>query len=437
MRSKRTLLLTCVVLIISGLLLALAACAEKETTTTSGPATTSGPSTTSGPETTAGPTTTGAPSGEVKTLKIGTIMPQTGPLAILGLSFTRAWDLYADDVNNAGGVKIGNDTYKIKFIHEDSKGSAEGASTAASKLVNQDKVDLVIGAILESEMAAINQVTQAAGVLYAQANVNIPGAPQDVGPDKPLQVRPFINHDETQPIDLDYIAKAYPQAKKIALSVPDIGYEGMVERIQAQVAARGMQIVAQEKWPWGTTDFVPIMTKLNGAKPDIIWAMVSGQANDQLKAARQLGFKGVFVSNSPLGADVFVVTVQDPAALTDVLCNSVDVTHPTPEVQRLMDAWKAKWPNDPFISDAVHAYDMPWVMVQVMQKAGAIGDAAALVKTMESMTNPGDVQTLHGPGYIGGADRFGVNRVLYRPLPLSRIMNGQIEFIGFMEPVKE
>ena len=71
-----------------------------------------------------------------------------------------------------------------------------------------------------------------------------------------------------------------------------------------------------------------MMTKLNASKPDVIWAMVSGQANDQLKAARQLGFKGPFVSNSPLGADVFVATVQDPAMLTDVICNSPDVTHP-------------------------------------------------------------------------------------------------------------
>jgi hypothetical protein len=117
------------------------------------------------------------------------------------------------------------------------------------------------------------------------------------------------------------------------------------------------------------------------------------------------------------------------------MCNSVDVTHPTPEVQKLMDAWKAKWPNDNFISDAVHAYDMPWVMIQVMQKAGSI-DAATVVKTMEGMTNAGDLQTMEGPGYIGGLDRFGVNRVLYRPIPLTRIMNGVAEFVGFLEPVK-
>ncbi len=90
----------------------------------------------------------------------------------------------------------------------------------------------------------------------------------------------------------------------------------------------------------------------------------------------------------------------------------------------------------PLHSDAVHAYDMPWVMVQIMQKAGTI-DAATVVTTMEGMVNSGDLQTLHGPGYIGGLDRFGVNRVLYRPLPLSRLMNGVIEFVGFKEPIKE
>ena len=60
-----------------------------------------------------------------------------------------------------------------------------------------------------------------------------------------------------------------------------------------------------------------------------------------------------------------------------------------------------------------------------------------VVKTMEGMTTPGDLQTLHGPGYIGGMERFGVNRVLYRPLPLTRLMNGVAEFIGFKEPVRQ
>ncbi len=85
--------------------------------------------------------------------------------------------------------------------------------------------------------------------------------------DKPLQVRPFINHDDTQPIDLDYILETYPQAKKIALSVPDIGYDGMVERIRRAGDGAGHGDSGSGDMDWGTTDFVPVMTKLNGAKP--------------------------------------------------------------------------------------------------------------------------------------------------------------------------
>jgi branched-chain amino acid transport system substrate-binding protein len=426
MARKTALITLCVFVVLAAMAFVVASCGGEETaTTTAGPATTGG-----------GTATTAAPAGEVKTLKIGSVMPLTGPLSVVSLAFTRGWEIYADEVNAAGGVKIGNDTYKLEFINEDSKGSAEGASTAATKLVNQDKVQMIIGGILESEMAAVYQVTGPAGVLYAQANANIPGAPQDVSADKNLQVRPFINHDDSQPIDLDYIAKTYPNAKKIALSVPDIGYDSMVASLKTAATAKGMQIVGEEKWTWGTTDFTPVMTKLQASSPDVIWAMVSGQANDQLKAARQMGFKGVFVSNSPLGADVFVATVQDPVMLTDVICNSPDVTHPNEGMTKLMNAWKAKWPSDGFVSDCIHAYDMPWILVQAMQKAGST-DPAAVQTAIESMTNPGDVKTIEGDGYFGGKARFGVNRVLYRPIPLTRIMNGVAEFVGFQPPAAQ
>lgn len=426
MPRKRTFILLCVLALFALLSFAIAACGGDEETTTTGATT----------ATTGGTETTAPPSGEVKTLKIGAVMGLTGPLSIPSLAFMRGWELYADKVNAEGGVKIGSDTYKIEVIEEDSKGAAEGATTAASKLVNQDGVQFVVGAMLETEVAAIYSVTQPAGVLYATANINIPGHESDVSADKDLFVRLSVSPDENQPLDLDYILKTYPNAKKIGVSQPDIGYEGMFERLKASAAKRGMEVVYAEKWSWGTTDFIPVYTNIVAAKPDIIFAMNSGQANDQLKAARQLGFTGPFVSNSPLGADVFLVTVQDPVMLTDVIVNSPDVTHPNEAMAALMASWKAKWPNDGFVSDAVHAYDMPWILVQAMQKAGST-DPATVLATLETMTNPGDLQTNEGPGYMGGMDRFGVNRVLYRPFPITRIMNGQLEFVGFFDPIPE
>jgi hypothetical protein len=36
---------------------------------------------------------------------------------------------------------------------------------------------------------------------------------------------------------------------------------------------------------------------------------------------------------------------------------------------------------------------------------------------------------------MGGNERFGVNRVVVRPMPISRLMKGKIEFVGFKMPV--
>jgi ABC-type branched-subunit amino acid transport system substrate-binding protein len=175
------------------------------------------------------------------------------------------------------------------------------------------------------------------------------------------------------------------------------------------------------------------MTKVNASKPDIIFAMNSGQATDQLKAARQLGFKGVFVSNSPMGADNFVNQL-DKSMLYDVIVNSPDVTHPTDAMKPLMAAWATNWPKDPFISDCVHAYDMPWILVQAMQKAASI-DPTAVEAALESMTNAGDLKTNEGDGYMDGKATYGVDRVLYRPFPITILQNGVASFEGYMKPV--
>jgi len=381
------------------------------------------------------PTPTPTPAPEVKHITIGTIMGITGPLSVPSLAFNRGWEFYADKMKEEGGIKIGNDYYVFDFINEDSKGTAEGASIAANKLVSQDKAKFIIGAMLESEIAAIYQITRPAGVFYGMANVNIPGHEVDVSPDKPLLVRLSIDIPTTIPGDLNYLIKNYPDAKKIAIAAPDIGYEGMIADCEKDATARGMSVIFTEKWAWGTTDFVPTFTRILNSKPDVILAMNSGQAMDQLMAARQLGFKGPFISNSPLGADVFVNVLKDPTWLTNVLVNSPDIEEPNDAIKEMMEWWSVKYPNDPFVSDCIHSSDMPWIIAQAMVKAQSI-EPAAVLAAMETMTNIGDIMTSLGAGYMGGMEKYGVNRVLYRPLPLTVINNGKMELIGYTSPEK-
>ena len=57
-----------------------------------------------------------------------------------------------------------------------------------------------------------------------------------------------------------------------------------------------------------------------------------------------------------------------------------------------------------------------------------------IVAAFDSMTAPGSFETCWGPAHMGGTQAFGVNRVLVRPVPITRLMNGKIEFVGFKMP---
>jgi ABC-type branched-subunit amino acid transport system substrate-binding protein len=274
-------------------------------------------------------------------------------------------------------------------------------------------------------------VCKEAGMFYGATNANIPGHPADVSPDKPLQARLFINHDDNHGVDIDYLVKNYPQVKNMAISSPEIGYEPMIEDFKKRTAQKGLNLVFVEKWQWGTTDFVPVFTRVLNSKPDAILAMVSGQAQYQLMAARQLGFKGPFISNSPLAAEVFL-SVAGKEDCDNLIVNSPNIQDTTDEIRKIISRWKAKYKEE-FVADSILGYDALWVLVQIIQKAQSL-DSKKVMATLESMTKAGDVMTAHGPGKMGGMERFRCNRVLYRPLPITHLKQGKIVDSAFIMP---
>jgi hypothetical protein len=96
--------------------------------------------------------------------------------------------------------------------------------------------------------------------------------------------------------------------------------------------------------------------------------------------------------------------------------------------KKAIAAGRAKYGDD-MVSDAIGAYDQAMLLVQMIEAAQSI-DPAVVEATFETLTNPGDLQSIYGPSYAGGLETTGVNHVLVKPCPLARIMDGQGELIG-------
>ncbi|RPJ62536.1 MAG: hypothetical protein EHM12_04405, partial [Dehalococcoidia bacterium] len=102
---------------------------------------------------------------EVKTLKIGCIMPFTGGAASWGQATRPPMEVYTELVNEDGGIKVGNDTYKIETLYEDDGFMPAPGAAAAKKLIYNDGVKAIVG-YFSAGMAAVSPVTNAEKVIF-------------------------------------------------------------------------------------------------------------------------------------------------------------------------------------------------------------------------------------------------------------------------------
>lgn len=362
-------------------------------------------------------------------LKVGVIMPITGVISTVAMGWVRGFELYFDKVNNQGGIKIGDKQYLIDLIAEDSKLNPEAAATAARKLIQQDGTKFIFGAILDPEAEAIYGVTSPNKVLQLITWVTLSGGSSDVSPDKPLAVRPMISSDSSIPLLIDYISKAYPNAKTMAITYSELAWEPVIQYTKSLAKEHGIELLGAEYYDLGITDFVPLYTKVLASKPDIVFAMQSAQPWVQVKAARQLGFKGPFVSSSPTGPELFL-GIAGPEDSKNVVCAGWNPANPpTDTLQEIVASWQSKYGKEPFVSDSAFAWDAGWILAQALQKSGSI-EPEKVVAAIDTMTAPGSLQTSFGSAQMGGKERYGVNRVLIRPIPITHIMDdGTVKLI--------
>jgi len=368
-----------------------------------------------------------------KRLKVGIIMPLSGPISFVGVGLARAVRLYFDKVNEEGGLQLGGDTYMIDLIAEDSKMDPTVASTATKKLIYKDGAKFVFGAITPPVAAAIYQVCERAKALHLITWIDAPAMPGDISPKKHYSIRLNPTSDTNWAMNYDFIKENYPEAKRVYIVAPDVGLP-IKTKAKKLLEERGLTLVGHDLWPIPIEDFTPYYTKALATNPDVIQGANSAQAGFQLRTARQLGFKGIFISDSPL-APAIILSIAGKEGCHDVLTNGMDFAHPTPGIKESMDRW-AKVTKDPYFEDTPVTYAQAEAFVQALKKANSV-DVEKVIAAFESMTEPGSIGTCWGPAHMSGAKTFGVNRVLNRPVPQTRLMNGKIVFLGLKMPALE
>jgi len=360
-------------------------------------------------------------SAAEKTLTIGLLGPLSGGAASYGVELLRGAEMKVDEINKAGGLKIGGDQYKLKLISYDHKAIAADAATAANKLVFQDKVKFIIGNAVGATCNAVQTVTEPQKVLFAF----VCWGTKNLGPDKPYSFRSMLSQWEAAEPFYRWIKEKHPAIKRVAIISPNdtSGLDTNTAVVKA-IKALGFELVAEETYERGTKDFYPLLTKMIAQKPDMIdvAAAPPGEAALLVKQARELGFKGA--KGWTAGTNPFNLIEVAGKEAAEGIWSPVNINvksdFVSPAVRKFGEEYEKRYKELPGVIAVAN-----YAAFDVFTKSMVDAQSVEPEKVLTAITaKPHD--TVWGKVVIGGKDTYGIDRQFLYPLVISEVRDGKV-----------
>ncbi|MFP5412761.1 MAG: ABC transporter substrate-binding protein [Gammaproteobacteria bacterium] len=186
-------------------------------------------------------------------IRIGAFLAATGPASFLGDPEQKTLEMYVERLNAAGGV-LGR---KLQLFAYDSGGDAEKARTFTKRLIEQDKVDVIVGGSTTGETMAAVPLVEQAQVPF----ISLAGAVVIIEPPKKWVFKtPHTDRMACEKIFTDMNAR---KLSKLALISGAGGFDRSLRAQCLAVAPKfGIEIVADESYGAADTDMTAQLTKI-------------------------------------------------------------------------------------------------------------------------------------------------------------------------------
>jgi branched-chain amino acid transport system substrate-binding protein len=320
-------------------------------------------------------------------IRIGVNAELTGSKPTVGDSCKKAMELLAQQVNQAGGLKVGDKKYPIKLYIEDNEDKAESAAAAAQKLISQDNVLAIIGPNASGNAIPAARITEDAKVIMI--------TPWSTNP-KTTEGKKFAFRacflDDFQGQVMAKFARQNLKAKTAAV-LYDVASEynkGIAEFFKKFFEADGGKVVAFESYTKDDKDFSSQLTLIKAANPEVLF--LPNYYNEvplQAQQARRLGITCPFIGSDSWGsAELLHLGAKDLEGSFFSTHYAPDIA--TPKAQKFIKDYQAKYGKIP---DDVAAltYDAGNLLLKAIAKAGNLNrqkvrDALASIEEYEGVT---------------------------------------------------
>jgi branched-chain amino acid transport system substrate-binding protein len=327
-----------------------------------------------------------------KPIVIGVSLPLTGDFSQPGTEARRGYEVWAGQVNKSGGL-LGRQV-QLKIV--DDASSQDTVVSDYTKLITQDKVDLILGTFSSLLNYPASAVAEKNNMVFVEP---AGGAPKmfDRGfknlffaqpATAPHQADVFVDWIKSLPADQRPRTGAYPtQDDPFAAPV--------IQSMQKQLEALGVQTVYSSTYPADTTNFQSIANQLAGKKPDLIaQGAVFEDGVGLIRSLKQLQYspKIMFQTSAPSNAGQYssAVGVGNTEGIFYTVSWHQDAK--TPRNSDFVAAYRAAYQNADPAEDAADAF----AAAEILQ-AAVVATAGTDQTKIRDWLHSNTVQTILGP----------------------------------------
>ena len=224
---------------------------------------------------------TAAPAQE--TLTIGFTASQTGALNNDSTAQMRGIELWRDEVNAKGGIKVGGTTYTVNLVTYDDESQGTRVQQLYARLITQDKAQFLISPYSSGLVATAAIISEQ----YGKVMVTTGGALEktyQLGNKNLFQI--YSGASQYLAGALQALREKNPNPRIAFVYEDDPFSKGVAAAVRELAKSMGLTLALDESYAGSTTDFTPIINKIISSNADVL--LGGGHYADGATLARQL-----------------------------------------------------------------------------------------------------------------------------------------------------
>jgi branched-chain amino acid transport system substrate-binding protein len=303
-------------------------------------------------------------------LKIGFGMSLTGPLAGNGKAALIAMEIWRDDVNAKGGI-LGR---KVEFVYYDDQTSPATVPAIYAKLLDVDKVDLVVSGYGTNVIAPAMPIMMQRNLTFMSLfglNVN-----SKFKYDRYFQIMP-AGPDPAVGWSQGFFEAAMslnPRPRTVAIVGADAEYPAMaLEGARTHIKRLGLKIVYDKTYPPNTVDYSPIVRAIQATSPEIVFvASYPPDSAGMVRAANEVGLKTRIFGGGLVGPQFAALKTQLGPLLNGVVNYEFyvpDLNKKFPFLEQFLAKYQARAAKEGVDPLGFYLPPYAYAMMQVLEQA--------------------------------------------------------------------